>query len=202
MPARNYPRRGRRANTEESRLNQAANVSFPKDGVDFSKMELPTVESTAEIAERFIERGTVMFGGFPEGDEMSENTPTTDDETSARATVSRRRVLRRVGDVTESSLWPDLPRSEMEDLLDVDIEIHDARFLKSSKYPRPDGSPGEYAVIKCANAENGAEFTTANGGGVVLQKLHELHDKKAFPVLGKFTEVVPAAGGRAYYDLL
>lgn len=186
MPASRSRKPAGRASTAANRLNQAANASFgdtPEQRAEFNRR---LAESYVAEIQRDEREGRY---------DMSEDTKAADKP-------AVRLPARRVGDVTESSLWPDLPQAEIEDLIGTDIIIEDVRFLSSSKYPKADGSAGEYAILKCQNPETGGLFTMANGGAVVLQKLHECKDKRAFPVLGAFREVTPAAGGRAYYDLL
>ena len=95
---------------------------------------------------------------------------------------------RRVGDVLPSgNLWPDLPRRELDDLLDKELVLEDHSFLQ--------GRYGRFAVILARFPGNNEQFTSACGGDVVCRKLEELKDGRHFPVLGTISYT-----GK-YYDL-
>lgn len=95
---------------------------------------------------------------------------------------------RRVSDVIISgNLWPDLPRRELDDLLDKEIVFEDFSFLH--------GRWGNFAVFLARFPGSSEQFTSACGGEVVCRKLTELKDGRHLPVLGtiNFNE--------RYYDL-
>ena len=99
-----------------------------------------------------------------------------------------RQPARRVSDVLPSgNLWPDLPRRELDDLLDRDMVILDFSFLN--------GRYGRFAVIKARLPDQEGEFTTACGGEVVVRKLDDLKERRALPILGAISY------NEKYYDL-
>ncbi|KKN35907.1 hypothetical protein LCGC14_0779110 [marine sediment metagenome] len=95
---------------------------------------------------------------------------------------------RRVGDILPSgNLWPDLPRRELDDLLDKEIVFVDFSFLN--------GRFGHFAVFLARFPGSDEQFTSACGGEIVCRKLTELKDGRHLPVLG----VINYTG--KYYDL-
>ena len=95
---------------------------------------------------------------------------------------------RRVSDVIVSgNLWPDIPRRELDDLLDKEIVLEDFSFLH--------GRFGNFAVFLARFPGQADRFTSACGGEVVCRKLTELKDGRHFPVLGTITF------NERYYDL-
>ena len=95
---------------------------------------------------------------------------------------------RRVSEVLPSgNLWPDLPRRELNDLLDRDIVIDDFSFLN--------GRYGRFAVILARFPDSDDAFTTACGGEVVCRKLDDLKEKRELPILGAISY------NEKYYDL-
>ena len=95
---------------------------------------------------------------------------------------------RRVSEVLPSgNLWPDLPRRELNDLLDKDMVIEDFSFLN--------GRYGRFAVIKATFPGSEDSFTTACGGEVVCRKLDDLKEKRELPILGLINY------NDKYYDL-
>lgn len=96
---------------------------------------------------------------------------------------------RRVSDVVPSgNLWPDLPRRELDDLLDSELVIEEFSFL-SGRY-------GKFAVILCRMPGSEQQFTTACGGEVVCRKLQDVKDGRFLPVLGTISF------NEKYYDLV
>ena len=95
---------------------------------------------------------------------------------------------RRVSDVIPSgNLWPDLPRRELEDLLDTEIIIEDFSFLQ--------GRYGQFAVMLLRMPGTAHQLTSACGGEVVCRKLEALKDGRHLPVLGTISY------NEKYYDL-
>ena len=94
-----------------------------------------------------------------------------------------------VGDVIQSgNLWPDLPRRELDDLIDTELVIEDFSYLN--------GKFGKFAVLLVRMPGTAQQFTTACGGEVVCRKLDELKDGRHLPIRGtiNFNE--------KYYDLV
>lgn len=112
------------------------------------------------------------------------------------ATPPARMPARRVSDVVDNGLWPEFPQRAIEDLYDIDVVIEDFKILHSTDFDN------DFAVIKCYDGNND-DFTVANGGTVVLDKLRTLKDQNSLPITGKFVKVEPKRrGGRVYIDLI
>lgn len=116
-------------------------------------------------------------------------------EPSASGGVARL-PRRRVSDVVDNGLWPDLPQRNNADLIGVDFVISDFKILHSQEYDN------DYAVMKCADAGDGEEFTSLCGGGVVVDKLRTLRAQNALPIIASLTEVKAKRGGRDYFDII
>ncbi len=94
-----------------------------------------------------------------------------------------------VSDVIPSgNLWPDLPRRELEDILNVEIVLEDFSFLS--------GKFGDFAVILARMPGTSQQFTSACGGEVVCRKLEKLKEGRHLPVLATITF------NEKYYDLV
>jgi len=102
--------------------------------------------------------------------------------------ASPRDPTRHVGDVIPSgNLWPDLPRRELDDLLNIELVIEDFSFLQ--------GRYGQFAVFLARMPGTAQQFTSACGGEVVCRKLEALKDGRHLPVLGTISY------NERYYDL-
>lgn len=117
--------------------------------------------------------------------------------TAPSPTPTRGRTpARRVSDVIDNQLWPELPKRPVEELLGLDIVIDEFKILHSAEFT------SDYAIIKCYDADNN-DFTTACGGGVVMDKLKQLQESRNLPITATFKEVTgKGRGARTYYDLV
>ncbi len=119
------------------------------------------------------------------------------DETAAEvAAVSRFAGMKTVSDVVDDSLWPDLPKVDFEALKGRIFAILDAKSISTGGYSTP------FWVMKCVDGL-GVEFTTGNGGTVIVNKMDEIKRKGAFPlamtVWQQTEKVKPGMSG--YFDL-
>ncbi len=103
--------------------------------------------------------------------------------------AAQRDPKQRVSDAIPSgNLWPDLPRRELEDILDTEFVLEDFNFLS--------GKFGDFAVILARMPGSTQQFTTACGGEVVCRKLTKLQDGRHLPVLATINKL------ERYYDLI
>lgn len=104
------------------------------------------------------------------------------------------RIRTKVSDVSGDTLWPDLPKVELESLIGRRFAIDTYKSITNQRWE------SAYHILRCMDA-NGVLFTTATSGGVVGSKLGDMVGK--FPVLAtawQQSENVPK-GQTGYFDL-
>lgn len=97
------------------------------------------------------------------------------------------------GDVMPKiEFYPDLPKVEVKELLDKQIEITDAQVVRDfdSKFGK-----SNFALLLITNQEDGTQYTTLAGGMVVVKKIQYAIDNRLLPLLGTITY------NDQYYDI-
>ena len=89
--------------------------------------------------------------------------------------------------------YPDLPKKELDDVLDIPYLIPDVKIIKGfhSQFGESD-----FALIRLQDLETGEQATTLCGGMVVVRKLEQAKAQRLLPLVG--TIVKPAH----YYDII
>lgn len=98
--------------------------------------------------------------------------------------------IKRLSDILPSFLAPDLPRVELDDLLDLDITVEEVRFFQ--------GNFGEFVVVIFSHPKYDRAFFTT-GAGVILKKLRAVQDQ--LPLIASIRKV-RSRSGRRYYDIV
>lgn len=101
--------------------------------------------------------------------------------------------LKSFGDVMPSSaFYPDLPKKSLTDILDRTYRIDDAAIIDDYE-----GKFGlsTFALLLCADLDDGVMFTSVCGGMVVVKKIRKALEGKMLPLIATISKV-----GR-YYDI-
>lgn len=109
---------------------------------------------------------------------------------------------KRVSDVIgdgKIDFYPDMPRTDLEDVLGRDIMIMDARIMKDWKSDYGNGL-SDWCLIQYQDRESGENYTTKCGGVVLVKRMAELISRKAFPIVGSI--VTQGDSERPYYNIL
>jgi len=89
--------------------------------------------------------------------------------------------------------YPDLPKEELENLLDIPYLIRDVLIVRGfhSSFGESD-----FALILLEDLESGQKFTTLCGGMVVLKKLEQAQAERLLPLIGTICKPTH------YYDIV
>ena len=89
--------------------------------------------------------------------------------------------------------YPDLPKLDLEDVLDKPFLIKDALVVKGFK---SEFGESDFALILLEDLENFSRCTTLCGGMVVVKKLEQARAQRLLPLIGTICK--PAH----YYDIV
>lgn len=80
--------------------------------------------------------------------------------------------------------YPDLPKLNLEEVLDKEYEVTDAHIVRDfdSKF-----GPSDFALLLLTNMQNGVQSTTLCGGVVVVKKIQYAMDNGLLPLIGTIT---------------
>jgi hypothetical protein len=108
------------------------------------------------------------------------------------------KTMKRFGEViTNEKAFPEVEdQKSVEELVNIDIIIHDVKQIHSGKYDR------NFIVVKASNPidDEGEYFTFATGGEVLKQKILQAKEEGLLPLIGKI-EREKGKNGNRYFDI-
>ena len=88
--------------------------------------------------------------------------------------------------------YPDLPKVKLEDIMNIEVEVTDAKIIKDFTTAYGDH---DFALLLLTTEPDGKQMTTICSGMVILKKVQYALDNKLLPLRATITK------DAAYYDI-
>ncbi|GAI85332.1 unnamed protein product, partial [marine sediment metagenome] len=101
--------------------------------------------------------------------------------------------IKSFGDVMPKiEFYPDLPKVELKDILDKEVEVNDAQVVAdfTTKFGTHD-----FVLLLYTDPKDGTQYTTISSGMVIVKKLKYALDNRLLPLIGTIT------WNGQYYDI-